>query len=138
MTANATEIDLSSLMSEDMFTYSHSRAEGGENAGQNTWRAAVKRASTPPPILTDPEQFDAFRDWIADFGAWNEDEIAAWNDAECCALLLQFIAGDVREAGADSLEEMDWEQYETDASEGRISGRIFRADDGTAYYNISR
>ena len=44
---------------------------------------------------------------------------------------------DGREPRADSLEEIDWQEYEAQASAGRISGRIFRAEDGRIYFNLS-
>lgn len=130
------EINLTSLIETDMFAFSHSRAEGGEDAGRNTWNAAKEHVTSEISLLPTEEACQEFRDYMKDFGAWNDEERAAWDAAECNALLLQLIAGDVREAGADDLASIDWEEYEKDASAGRISGNLFRADDGTVYYQM--
>lgn len=37
---------------------------------------------------------------------------------------------------ADSLDEIDWPEYETQASAGRISGNLFRADDGRIFFYL--
>lgn len=133
------EINITSLLSLDMFAFSHSRMEGGDNAGQNTWNAAKEdSASRKPPLLATDEALEAFRDWVKDFGAWSEEEITAWDATECNALFLQFIAGDVREAGADDLESLDWDEYENDCQSGRIAGNLFRSEDGQIFYTLSR
>jgi hypothetical protein len=129
------EINITSLLDLDAFPLSHSRAEGGENAGQNTWNAAKDQAAETP-LLNTPEALEEFRDHIREFGAWTEEEIAAWSDQECNALFLQFVAGDIREAGADSLDEINWKQYQIDAEAGRIGGRMFRGEDGQVWYYI--
>lgn len=113
--------------------------EGGENAGANTWNAAKEHAaSMRPPLLATDEALAAFRDWVKDFGAWSEEEITAWDATECNALFIQFIAGDVREAGADDLESLDWDEYENDCQSGRIAGNLFRSEDGQIFYTLSR
>ena len=51
-------------------------------------------------------------------------------------MFIQLIAGDMRECGMDDcdLEDFDWAGYEARASEGQISGNIFKADDGRIFY----
>lgn len=133
------EINITSLLPLDMFAFSHSRMEGGENAGQNTWNLAKEHAaSMNPPLLATDEALEAFRDWVKDFGAWDAEEIAAWDATECNALFLQFIAGDVREAGASDLESLDWGEYEADCQNGQNAGNLFRSDDGQIYFSLSR
>jgi hypothetical protein len=192
------DINITQLLGEDMFEYSHSAHEGGQDAGRNTWNAALKG---PRPLLNTPEEIQALRDHIQAFGAWSEDEIAAWDDNECQALFLQLIAGDVRECpailnevefekretvvagdvrecpeywfyqtlkdkkeelesgpfasrneayeaasnelvgwnqqrSAESIDEIDWPEYEVQASAGRISGGLFKAEDGQVYYSL--
>lgn len=182
------DINITQLLEEDMFEYSHSAHEGGQNAGTNTWNAALKG---PRPLLNTPEEIQALRDYIQGFGAWSEEEIAAWDDNECQALFLQLIAGDVRECpailsevefeeretdywfyqtlkdkkeklesgpfesrhdaykaasnelvgwnqqrSAESIDEIDWPEYEVKASAGRISGRLYKAEDGQVYYTL--
>ena len=81
------------------------------------------------------EKREEFRRYIKGFGAWSEDEIRAWSNTELNALLIQMISGDIREANLDS-ENPDWDQYQKDAEAGRVSGRIFKADDSKIYYYI--
>lgn len=190
------EIDITSLLETDMFPFSHSQAEGGQNAGPETWQAAL---NGPRPLLSTPEEFAAFRDHVRDFGAWEHEEIDGWDENECQALFLQLIAGDVRqcpailegvhfeernhvnewyyatpadetagvESGpfesrtdayqsasnelvrhnqtrcAESLDEIDWEEYGVNASAGSISGNLFRGDIpgnegfGKIFYSLS-
>ena len=78
----------------------------------------------------------AASDYVREFGAWSEEEIAAWGPIECNALLIQLISGDIREGDLDC-EEPDWKQYEKDAENGQCSGNIFKADDGKIYYSLS-
>lgn len=125
------EINITSLLAEDMFQYSHSRHEGGDNAGPNTWQAAL---DGPRPLLNTPEEFQAARDFFKSTGGWTSFEIATWTENEVQALLLQFIAGDVREMGFDSLDDIgpeDWETYEADES---MCHRLFKSGEGIYFY----
>ena len=132
------QIDISSLLEEDLFQFSHSAAEGGENAGRNAWNAALHDASTRrPPLLSTEEQLEAFRYWVADFGAWSAEEIAAWSAEETNALFLQFISGDVREAGADDLGSLDWEEYQKDAEAGRVPSYLSKDEAGRILYDLT-
>ena len=116
---------------------SASVAEMGENTGQLTWQASQEEAEDY--ILLDTEEKKAaFRAFVKSSGGWNEEEIAAWNDVELNALLLQWIAGDCREGGLDS-ETVDWEQYQEDCEQGRCAGNIFggpMSTDGQVYFSI--
>jgi hypothetical protein len=183
------EINITHLLETDLFPFSHSRAEGGENAGQDTWNAAL---NGPRPLLTTPEEFEAFRDFAESTGGWDEEEVTSWDENECQALFLQFISGDVRECPAileavnfyereedgkavwyydtpsepdfetgphdsrseayrvasnelvgfnrtrraESLAEVDWLEYEIQASAGRISGRLYHTDSGEVFYEL--
>lgn len=120
----------------DPFEFSASRAERGQNAGAETW-ANAKREGEESPLLTTPEQIDALRDYVKDFGAWSDEEIAAWSDTECNALFIQLVSGDIREAGLDT-DSPDWAQYQKDSEKGRIAGNLYPGDDGEVYYSISR
>jgi len=75
--------------------YSASVAEIGANAGADTWRAACEDAPDWNLLDTDDKR-QAFRDHIRGFGAWDAAEIAAMTDLHLNALLIQFIAGDIR------------------------------------------
>lgn len=128
-------IEITSLLELDCFPLSHSAAEGGDNAGRNTWNASKAQADKTP-LLDTEEKLEAMRDFARSSGGWTREEITAWSADEVNALFLQWIAGDVREAGADSLEEIDWDEYEELASEGRISSNLSKGDDGRIYFYL--
>lgn len=142
MTTNNSELNITHLFADDSafspFDCSNNRATLGDNAGQLTWQASVETAQAiVPPLLDTDEKRQEFRDYVKDFGAWTEEEIAAWNDTELNALLLQFIAADVREAFHDAeFSEWDWADYQERAERGSISGHIYRGDDGQVYFYI--
>lgn len=135
------ELNISHLFADDSafvpFDCSNNMATMGEGVGRITWQAAKETAEEITLLKTEEEKQE-YRDYVKGFGAWSEEEIAAWSDTELNALLLQFIAGDVREAFKDAdVSEWDWAQYEKDSQAGRISGNLFKADDGSIYYSIS-
>ncbi len=130
------EIDITDFFNNaDAFEYSASRAERGNNAGAETWKNAKRKAKSAP-LLKTPDQIDALRRYVKDFGAWSEGDITAWNKIECNALFIQLIAGDMREGGLDSdPDESDWSDYQKGAEAGRYAGNIYRAD-GKIYYSL--
>lgn len=128
-------IDITSLLELDCFPLSHSCAEGGDNAGRNTWNASKAQADKTP-LLDTEEKLEAMRDFARSSGGWTREEVEAWSADEINALFLQWIAGDVREAGADSLEEIDWNEYEEQASEGRISSNLSHGEDGRIHFYL--
>jgi hypothetical protein len=130
------EINITSLLEKDQFSLSHSVMEGGDNAGRNTWKASLERAEEVV-LLDTEEKLEAFKDWTADFGAWSEEERNAWTPQEANALFLQWIAGDCREAGADSLDGIDWDEYQERCEEGQCASNLFKGDDGQIYFSLS-
>ena len=88
------------------------------------WKLPSLRRKLPPAptLLTTPEQIDAFRSFAASFSAWPARKIGAWTATDCNAMLAQFVALALRDAG--------WEVY------GR-GDRIYRGDDGQIYYKLS-
>lgn len=117
--------------------YSASRAEIGDNAGQDTWAAAVEDAPDWPLLDTD-EKRQAFREHAGDFGAWSDEEIAQWSDDELTALFIQMIAGDIREADLDTTAP-DWARYQEWIEDGAASGRLYggpMSTDGRIYYYL--
>src|ERR1700690_1141459 len=114
--------------------YQASMAEIGQDAGQSTWQAACDDSDDYPMLDTDDKR-DEFRQYVKGFGAWTEDEIAQWSDQELNALLIQMIAGDMREGDLDT-DNPDWEKYQKDSESGRISGRIYKGDDSQVYYYV--
>jgi hypothetical protein len=130
------EIDITTLAEMNCFTLSHSIAEGGENAGQNTWNASKKQALNSSPLLKTPEKLQAMRDFARESGGWDREEIAEWSDNELNALFLQWISGDVRELGADSLDQIDWEEAEELQHEGQAPSNLFKGNDGKIYFYL--
>jgi hypothetical protein len=112
--------------------YSASAAELGDDAGAITWANAIDAAETWAAWLDTDDKRDEFRAYVRTFGAWDDEEIAAWTDEELTALLIQFISGDIRESGLH--DGASWAEYEEAAQAGRISGNIFRADNGGIFY----
>lgn len=116
--------------------YSASVAEIGNDADPATWAASCEDAPDWNMLDTD-EKRDALRAHVRGFGAWSDEEIAAWSDVEVNALFLQLISGDIREADlspASTAE--DWADYEARAHDGQCSGNIFRAVDGEIFYSL--
>ena len=106
-------------------------AELGQGAGRVTWENA-KGYVAEHPLLTTDLQRKAARDYLAGFGAWEEDEIAGWSDQELDALLAQCIASELREF--QELAGSCWDTWEQLLSEGTVSGSLFRGIDGKTYY----
>lgn len=102
------EIEITSLLEIYQFALSHSAAEGGENAGPETWQASLEQASETH-LLDTPEKLEAMRGFARSSGGWDDEEIAAWTPQEVNALFLQWIAGDVRECPA-KLEGLTYEE----------------------------
>jgi hypothetical protein len=132
------EIDVTRLVEEtEAFEFSASIAERGQNAGRETWNNA-KAEAKDNPILTTEEDLQALRDHVRGFGAWEEEEIAAWSADECNALLIQMVAGDFRTAESlcpgDGPGGVDWQAYEKLAEQGTCSGSIFASGDKVFYY----
>jgi len=121
-------VDVTRLVNEiDPFDLSASIAERGKNAGRDTWNNA-KAAAEDAPVLAAHER-DSARDYIANFGAWDEEEIAGWSDTELDAFVLQYAAGDLRELQSccpgDGLGDVDWQEAERQAEAGRVSGTLY-------------
>ncbi|MCC9603491.1 hypothetical protein LOC67_23325 [Stieleria sp. JC731] len=130
------ELNVTALVERatDLIYYSASVAELGSDAGSVTWQNAVDR-SEESPLITADDQLQTARDYFAEFGAWEQTEIDAWNAHEVNALLLQFISGDIREA--DSLGLLsDPAAYEREAERGTISGRLYFGDCGQWFFYV--
>lgn len=102
-------------------------------AGPDTWRAACDD-SHDYMMLDTADKLQAMREHVAGFGAWTDEEIASWTDVELNALLIQMIAGDIRESClADG---GSWAMYYEEAEQGIVSGNLFSDDAGQVYYTI--
>ena len=90
-------INITSLLSLDMYPLSHSRHEGGQDAGRNSWEASQETAAEiQPPLLDTEEKLQAMRDFARESGGWTKEEIEAWQPGEINALFLQWVAEDTR------------------------------------------
>lgn len=97
------DIDITRFITEAApMDYSASVMEIGANAGRDTWRRAVEDAPDYNLLDTDDKR-DEFRAHVKGFGAWTDDEIAAWSDVELNALLMQMISGDIRNGETDRI-----------------------------------
>ena len=114
--------------------YSASAAELGEDAGKITWANALAYANKHRMLDTE-DQLEAFRQFVKDTGGWTQEEISHWTNHELNALFVQFVTGDIREAGLET-PFPDWEQYQEDAEAGRVSSRIFKSEDNQVFYLI--
>ena len=132
------EIDITSMFADrdKMFYLSGSAMEHGSNAGSITWNNSMQYAKENP-LLSTSEQVQAARDYFREFGAWDDEEIDAW-DTDCAnAMVCQCIAGDIRELEEYALNdegEWDWGAVEAAQSGGVASGSIYRGDDGRIYF----
>lgn len=117
--------------------YQASVMELGANAGRITWAAAIDDAPDYPLLDTD-EKRQAFREFIRQSGgSWSENEINGWSETELTALLIQFIAGDMRTF--NELADGSWETWSELVSEGIGDGRLFGGPlsvDGRVYYYL--
>jgi hypothetical protein len=111
--------------------YSASAAELGPDAGKITWNHAKEDAQDWQFLDTD-EKKDMFRSFVYESGGWDQDEITAWSDVELGALLLQWIAGDIREAELDI--NSNWLEYYNRAEKGQVNSNLYRAEDGEIYW----
>jgi hypothetical protein len=118
----------------DCEQFSSSIAESGlENIGRITWRNACHHVACEGLVAPDKESAQGeLRAWLADFGAWSRAEIADMSDRETNALLLQFVAGAVRE-----LERYDsYDEYLAACENGQVGHELYRGDDGQWYFYV--
>src|SRR5688500_18487247 len=94
------EIEVTHLMKrhDEMGEFSASRAERGNNAGPETWASALAEAEERP--LITPDQAEELIKHFAEYGAWTMDELRAMTHTELNALLIQFVASEIREREA--------------------------------------
>lgn len=127
------EIDVTHMIedADDMPTLSGSVAELGKDAGKITWANSLEYAKAHP-LLADDDARDEARGYFKGFGAWSKEEIAAWSDAELEALVSQYIAGSIREMEAFDTDD----EYAEASREGRVSGCLYKGDNGRWYFYL--
>lgn len=124
------EIDVTPILDEDCTLLSASVAELGPDAGKITWNNCLVLA-TRLPLVNDSNR-DEIRDHFAAYGAWDDEEIAAWSDIELSAMVWQEAAHDTRE-----FQEYcggDFAQYEAACERGVISGRLSIGENTASIY----
>jgi hypothetical protein len=128
------EIDITSFFSTvTPCELSGSVAEMGAHAGAITWTASCA-ASIHHPLLDDAEKRGAFAEWVDGTGFDGASDLC---NTELNALFLQWIAGDLREMGADSdTSGIDWSHVAKMQEEGAYPSNIFQGDDGKVYFSL--
>lgn len=117
----------------DHFNISGSRVEHGQDAARITWNNA-KEASAEFNYLDTEAKQDAMRRHLKEMGFSEADD--EHSPAELNALLLQCIAGDIREVPDMEPGAWDWDAYAGMCENGTLAGRMYRGDDGDVYYYI--
>ena len=116
--------------------YSASKAEYGDRAAQITWENACCDSRRSLLFKTSDEVI-AVRDYFKGMGVWTEDEIVEWPLEELNAILIQDIAGAMREGNLTcNATQEDWDNYSVLAVDGQVPGNLFNTEDGRVYYNI--
>lgn len=119
---------------------SGSVAELGYDAAAITWRNSQEVARGVPFLATTAE-CDTARDWLAEFGAWEGEELCAMSDDDIRALVAQFVSGDVREAQllapGDGFGGIDWQELEQMQAAGTCAGYMGLGDNGRIYYSLA-
>jgi len=120
------QIEITHLEHEDTYQWADSIAHSGlSDIGAVTWRNACEEAARRP-LVTAEQQYE-LRAWIAGFGAWTRQEIAAMPDAETNALLIQLVSGDLEEFLANE-GDAEWE--------ANFGGRVFRDGEKRLWYYV--
>jgi hypothetical protein len=113
------EIDVTHMVedADNMIELSGSKAEHGPDAPRITWDNAVAYGKEHPLLATDDAR-DAARAHFKEYGAWTEDEIAAWDEDTIQGIMCQDVAAAIREMTAGG------------------EHNLYRGDDGKWYYYL--
>lgn len=106
-------------------------AELGANAGPMTWRNSVAYGKEHPLLTTD-EQREEARVYFQGFGAWTEEEIAAWGEDELQGITVQDVAHSISEMEVAE----DYEDYQRLCENGTCSGNLYKGDNGRWYFYL--
>lgn len=127
------EIDVTHMIddADDMPMLSGSVAELGVAAGSMTWKNSVAYGQQRP-LLTNDDERNAARHHFRSYGAWTQAQIDAWSEDELQGITCQDVAAAIREReGFDTDEE-----YQAAVECGRVSGRLYRGDDGRWFFYL--
>jgi hypothetical protein len=127
------EIDVTHMVeqADEMIELSGSRAEHGQDAGRITWNNSKEYGAEHPLLKTDDER-DAARQHFKEYGAWSEEEITAWDEAELQAITVQDVAAAIREMEVADTDE----EYAKLCEDGTCSGRLYKGDNNRWYFYL--
>jgi hypothetical protein len=127
------EIDVTHMVADEdeMPGLSGSVAELGKDAGKITWNNSVAYAADRP-LLTTNEMRAAARAHFREYGAWTQEEIAAWPDEHLQAITCQDVAAAIREMEVAE----DYEGFQRLCEEGTCSGRLYKGDNDRWYFYL--
>lgn len=127
------EINISRFFhNADAYEYSGSIMERGNDAAKETFANAMAKAGElEPALLATPRALDEFRSHMVSMG-FEYEKVEAWSDADCNAVFIQLISGDIREADLDT-SDPDWDEYEANDNK---AGALFKGDDDEIYYYL--
>lgn len=127
------EYDVTHLVEEvDCGMLSGSVAELGPAAGRITWNNSLQEGRDRPLVTED--QMEELRSYFADYGAWDEEEIAGWTLEDMNGMVVQEAASNVRE-----MEAFDtYEEYQEAAERGSVSGQLWKDENGKWWAQFSR
>lgn len=114
--------------------YSASCAEIGQDAGKITWENALNCEFR---LLNSEEEKEAARDHLRAYGAWTDEEIAAWGDDELNAITVQDISAAIREF--QEVANSDWKEWQKLSESGAVSGLLYGGElsvDGEVYFYL--
>ena len=116
---------------DNMMELSGSVMEHGKDAARVTWNNAKTYGADRPLLTTDNER-DAARDHFRGYGAWSQEEIAAWSDDELQAITCQDVAAAIREMEVAN----NYADYQRLCEDGTCSGRLYKGDDNEWYFYL--
>lgn len=87
----------------------------GPDAGRVTWSNCLTLADSDAALAADWD-YEAVREHIAQYGAWDSEEIAAMGEADLRAFVIQEVASDLRALGSDYPHEF----MDTDVSDDAL------------------
>jgi len=127
------ELDVTHMVddADQMPMLSGSRMEHGQDAGAITWNNS-KAYGVDRPLLTDDAMRDAARAHFREYGAWDEDEIAAWSEEDLQAIMCQDVATAIREMEVAE----DYADYQRLCEQGTCSGRLYKGDNDRWYFYL--
>lgn len=133
-----TVINVSHLMErkEDMYLYSASISEMGEDAGEVTWENSMdvfdadsyRESESIPWLVETDDELEEARDYFKSFGAWEDTD--DWNKQTLNAVILQDIAASIRERES-AIKDGRLEHYEE-----HYGGQLTVYDNGEAFYHV--